>query len=64
MFFRARATGEDPWLASKLWLFGAGAALGVVGMFLRSDLMVVAAGFVLVAGLLLRFLPSRARPRE
>lgn len=63
MFVRRDRTGSDRWLFARLAAFGAGAALALTGMALRSELLVNIAIGVLVLGFLLRFL-GRRRPPE
>ena len=58
MFFR-RGLRDDGWLEAKIVLFGAGALLAVVGMSLANDWILGAAGLLLAAGVVLRFIPSR-----
>ena len=58
MFFR-RGVSADGWLQVKLWLFGLGALLALIGMALENDWVIGAAGLVLLAGLAVRFLPDR-----
>lgn len=55
MFFR-RGISHDEWLQVKLWLFGTGAILALLGMALHNDWLMGLAGLVLAAGILLRFL--------
>ena len=65
MFFRRRGDGDDRWLVVKLWMFGFGAALAVLGMVFENNWLIWAAVFVLAAGILLRFVPrtpSGSRP--
>ena len=61
MFFR-RGLGDapDPWLTAKLWLFGVGALLALLGMTLANDWLIGAAAVALLAGLVLRFVPRGA----
>lgn len=54
MFFR-RGISHDEWLRVKLWLFGAGAILALLGMGLQNNWLMGIAGLVLAAGVLLRF---------
>lgn len=65
MFFR-RGVGDapDPWLTVKLWLFGAGALLALLGMTLANDWLIGAAAVALLAGLVLRFVPRGAEPSD
>ena len=60
MFFR-RGVGDDPWLTEKLWLFGLGALLALVGMALENTWLIGAAGLALAAGMALRLVPRRSR---
>lgn len=55
MFFRRGVADDDPWLQAKLWIFTAGALLALAGMLLENDWLMGAAGIVLLAGVLLRF---------
>lgn len=55
MFFRRGVADDDPWLDVKLWIFGLGAILALLGMGLRNDWLIGAAGIVLAVGVLLRF---------
>lgn len=55
---RGRRAGRYPWFEWKVRLFVVGAALGVVGIGLSWDLLVLAGILVLAAGLLVRFLPG------
>lgn len=61
MFFRRGVADDDPWLQAKLWLFSIGALLALLGMFLENDWLIGAAGVVLLAGLLLRFVKRPER---
>ena len=56
MFFRRGVSRDDRWLQAKLWLFGVGALVALVGMALEIDWLIGAAGVILLAGILLRFL--------
>lgn len=55
MFFRRGVADDDPWLDVKMWIFGVGAILALLGMGLQSDWLIGAAGIVLAAGVVLRF---------
>jgi hypothetical protein len=55
VFFRRGVSDDDPWLQVKLWIFTVGALLALLGMILQNDWLVGAAGVVLGAGVLLRF---------
>jgi hypothetical protein len=46
---------DDPWLQAKLWIFSIGALLALLGMGLENGWLIGAAGIMLAAGLLLRF---------
>ena len=62
MFFRRGLDGApDPWLRVKMWLFGAGAVVALLGMGFEDRRLIALAGLILAAGLLLRFVPH---PRE
>lgn len=63
MFFRRTRRG-DPWLPLKIILFSVGAILALAGMVLDSDLIILAAGLTLAAGLLLRFVPRGGEVEE
>ena len=59
MFFSSRqARGPDHFLQWKVRLFLAGAALALIGIGLDSSALVGLAILVLVAGIVLRFLPT------
>ena len=58
MFFR-RGMSAGRWLQAKMWLFSVGALLALIGMSLKNDWVIGAAGVVLLAGFMLRFLPDR-----
>lgn len=60
MFFRRGVADDDPWLGPKLWIFGIGALLALLGMALENDWLIGAAGVVLAAGIGLRFLRRRS----
>lgn len=64
MFFRRGVADDDPWLTAKLWLFGIGALLALVGMLFENDWLIGAAAVVLLAGALLRFVPRRTGDGE
>ena len=55
---RERRAHRYPWFEWKVRLFLVGAALGVVGIGLSWDLLVLAGIAVLAGGLLVRFLPG------
>lgn len=55
--------GPDPFLAWKLRLFFAGAALLAAGMLLGYDVLALLAIVVLVAGMVLMLLSARHRRR-
>ena len=55
MFFRRGVAEDDRWLQAKLWLFSIGAFLALLGMLLENDWLMGAAGVVLLAGFMLRF---------
>jgi hypothetical protein len=58
MFFRRGVSDtDDRWLQVRLWLFGVGAVLALLGMGLQNDWLIGAAGLVLAGGILLRFTP-------
>ncbi|MFW5947835.1 MAG: hypothetical protein ACOCUW_05025 [Gemmatimonadota bacterium] len=61
MFFRRGVAEDDRWLWPKLWLFGVGALLALLGMAFRNDWLVGAAAVCLLAGVLLRFVKRRER---
>lgn len=63
MFFRRRSEGDDRWLMVKLWMFGFGAALAVLGMVFENDWLIGAAALVLAGGVVLRFVPRTPRGR-
>ena len=54
---RSAAQGPDPWLDVKILLFFVAAALAVVGMVIGSPWTIYSGILVVIAGLLLRFLP-------
>lgn len=58
MFFR-RGISNDGWLQVKLWIFSIGAILALLGMGFRNDWIMGAAGLVLLAGVLLRFVDRK-----
>lgn len=64
MFFRRGVAEDDPWLQAKLWLFSIGALLALLGMGLENDWLMGAAGVVLLAGLVLRFVRHPGRPDD
>jgi hypothetical protein len=64
VFFRRGVSDDDPWLQAKLWIFTIGALLALLGMILQSDWLVGAAGVVLGAGVLLRFIGRRESGEE
>ncbi|NIP83236.1 MAG: hypothetical protein GWM90_30020 [Gemmatimonadetes bacterium] len=64
MFFRRDRPGEDPFLGPKLWLFGIGALLALVGMALENDWLIGAAALFLAGGILLRLLGGRRESGE
>ncbi len=49
--------GADRWLDAKLLLFSLGGAVGVSGMLLDREWLVLTGIAILVVGFLLRFLP-------
>lgn len=55
-----RRRAPDRYLAWKVRAFWLGAALGVLGMWLESGWLLAPAAVVLLAGILLRFLPAHA----
>lgn len=55
---RGRRADRYPWFEWKMRLFVVGAALGVGGMVLEMDWVVVLAIVVLFTGFLLRFVPG------
>ena len=57
-----RPRGEDRWLYLKLACFGLGAALALLGMALKRDILITIAIGILALGFLLRFL--RKDPAE
>jgi hypothetical protein len=60
MFFRRGVPDNgDPWVTEKIWIFTSGALLAMVGMFLDNRWLMGAAGLLLLAGVLLRFVPRR-----
>lgn len=59
MFFR-RGVSDDGWLQVKVWLFTLGALVALVGMGLRNDWLIGAAGLLLAGGVLLRFVDRDA----
>lgn len=63
MFFR-RGVRNDEWLSARIALFTAGALLAVVGMVLRNDWVIGAAGLVLAAGIAVRFIPRGDEPDD
>ena len=54
---RSASDGPDPWLDVKILLFFVAAALAVVGMVIGSPWTIYSGILVVIAGLLLRFLP-------
>lgn len=61
MFYRRgpNASGTR-FLVARLWIFAIGAVLAVVGMVLGNDWIVWVAAAVLVSGVILRLVASRA----
>lgn len=57
MFYRRTAGDPDPWLREKIWVFVAGAVAAMIGMLLDNTWVLVGAGILLAAGVLLRFVP-------
>lgn len=57
MFYRRTAGDPDPWLQEKIWIFTAGAVAAMLGMLLDNQWVLVGAGILLAAGVLLRFVP-------
>lgn len=55
---RGRRADRYPWIEWKMRLFVVGAALGVGGMVLEMDWIIVLAIVVLFCGFLLRFVPG------
>lgn len=63
MFFRRGVSDtDDHWLQVKLWLFGIGAVLALLGMGFQNDWLIGAAGLVLAAGVALRFIRRPGSP--
>ncbi|MEJ2503349.1 MAG: hypothetical protein P8177_08560 [Gemmatimonadota bacterium] len=56
MFFRRGVSENDRFLQAKLWIFGAGAIVALIGMGLQNDWLIGIAGLILAAGIALRFL--------
>jgi hypothetical protein len=61
VFFRRGVADDDPWLREKLWIFGAGAIVVLIGMGLESGWVLGLGGLLLAAGIVLRFVPRRER---
>lgn len=59
MFFRRGVSDDDQWLQAKLWIFTVGALLALLGMGLRNDWLMGAAGLVLAIGVVLRFVSRK-----
>ena len=57
---RERSRADDPFVLWKVRLFGAGALLALAGIGFEVRWVVWSGVGVLVAGLLLRFLPGRS----
>jgi len=65
MFFRRGVSDDDdPWLQAKLWIFTTGALLALLGMGLRNDWLMGAAGLVLGIGVVLRFVRRNDGKRD
>ncbi len=59
IFLDRRRAGEDPHLLGRIWIFGAGAVLALLGIGLESSLLVILAIMVLLAGFTFRLFLSR-----
>lgn len=58
MFFRRGVSGtDDPWVNQKIGVFSVGAILAMAGMLLDSGWLMGVAAVLLLAGVLLRFIP-------
>jgi hypothetical protein len=58
MFFRRGVSGDDdPWVTEKIWVFTVGALVAMVGMLLDNNWLMGAAALLLLAGVVLRFVP-------
>jgi hypothetical protein len=57
VFYRRTSGDHDPWLREKIWVFVAGAVAAMIGMLLDNSWVLVGAGILLAAGVLLRFVP-------
>lgn len=59
MFFRRGVSDDDDWLQVKLWLFGVGSILALLGMGFGNDWLIGGAALVLGVGFVLRFIDRR-----
>jgi len=57
--FLRRSGSSGRWLGARMTTFGVGAVLALLGMGLRSDTLVLAAGVTLFAGVLLGLIARR-----
>ena len=64
IFSSRRKRDPDENLSLKVGVFFAGAALALVGIGIDSSILVGLATVILVAGLLLRFLPGKPPSRD